>query len=264
MAPCVVVSVTYYPNTSDIRLPLALELCRQAVAKNILTVIVDDSPDHTAVRTALEQAGKGHVKVYQQDSAIYQGKGGALRQAIYVAKELVEINKVVNKCDAIICFTEPEKADIMNHMHLIVKPILDGNADIVVPKRDDELFRSTYPIEQYHSESFANLHFNSLARQYKGFQTDIDWLFGPFAFRISLADIWLDYKGTSWDSQMIPYCRAVRHDYKRIASVTINFRHPKQMKEQEEGDATWTKKRLHQLNILFELLGERELTSDEV
>lgn len=252
------VTVTYYPNTSDIRFPLALELCQLAATNAIQTVIVDDSPDHSAVRDALEEAGKGHVKVYQQDKAIYEGKGGALRQAIYNAREfLLESNNTNNTA---ICFAEPEKVDIANHVDLIVQPILDGSTDIVVPTRSEELFRETYPIEQYHSENFANLHFNSLARQYKGFQTkdakQIDWLFGPFAFRASLADTWLNYQGTSWDAQMIPYVRAVRNESRRISSVTINFRHPKQMKEQEEGDPKWTNKRLHQLNILFDLLGK--------
>ncbi len=258
---CVVVTVTYYPNTSDIRFPLALELCKLAAGKKIQTVIIDDSPDHHAVRDALEQAGDGHVKVYQQNKAIYQGKGGALRQAIYNARELIDTNDLDKTA---ICFAEPEKVDIMNHMHLIVKPILYGGTDVVVPMRCDELFKETYPIEQYHSENFANLHFNSLAQQFQGFQTEdaknIDWLFGPFAFRTSLADSWLNYTGNSWDAQMIPYVRAVRHENRRITSVTINFRHPKQMKKQEEGDTSWTEKRLHQLNILFDLLGEKELS----
>lgn len=257
----VLVTVTYYPNTSDIRFPLALELCQLAATNAIQTVIVDDSPDHSAVRDALEEAGRGHVKVYQQDKASYEGKGGALRQAIYYARELLkESNNNSDIDNTAICFAEPEKVDIANHINLIVQPILDGSTDIVVPTRSEELFRTTYPIEQYHSENFANLHFNSLARQYKGFQTkestQIDWLFGPFALQASLADTWLNYKGTSWDAQMIPYVRAVRNDNRRIASVTIDFRHPKEMKEQEEGDPKWTNKRLQQLNILFDLLGK--------
>ena len=71
----VVVTVTYYPNIADIRFPLALELSELAAAREIQTVIVDDSPDHPAVRDALEQAGKGRVKVYQQNKDMYKGKG---------------------------------------------------------------------------------------------------------------------------------------------------------------------------------------------
>ena len=140
---------------------------------------------------------------------------------------------------------------------------MDGKADVVVPTRNDDLFKATYPIEQYHSESFGNGHFNLLADKldgFKGRRTKIDWLFGPFALHTCLASKWLNYEGTSWDAQMVPYIRAVRNDQSRIMSVTVNFKHPKEMKKQEEGNPIWTKKRLHQLNLLFDLLGDKELS----
>ena len=153
----------------------------------------------------------------------------------------------------------------MNHVRDIVKPILNGKADVVVPTRNDELFRQTYPIEKYHSESFGNMHFNLLSKQFEGFQMKgamkLDWLFGPFAFKTELASSRLNYGGNSWDAQMIPYVWGVRHQNWRIMSVTVNFRHPKEMKEQEEGDPVWTTKRLTQLNLLFDLLGKKELSS---
>lgn len=52
------------------------------------------------------------------------------------------------------------------------------------------------------------------------------------------------------------YIRAVRNDKSRIMSVTVNFKH----KKQEEGNPIWTTKRLHQLNLLFDLLGDKELS----
>lgn len=204
----------------------------------------------------------------------YSGKGGAFRQAIEEAQEWIEDCACNDNNDreayrkqlqeAVICFTEPEKVDLMNHIHDIARPLLNDNADVVIPTRNDELFRQTYPMEQYHSESFGNMHFNLLAKQFEGFQnegaTKLDWLFGPFAFKANLAGNWLGYGGNSWDAQMIPYVRGVRYNDWRIMSVTVNFRHPKEMKEQEEGDPIWTKKRLMQLNLLFDLLGEEELT----
>jgi hypothetical protein len=164
----------------------------------------------------------------------------------------------------VICFTEPEKVDLMHHMASIAKPVLDGRVDVVVPRRSEDLFRRTYPLAQYHSESFGNLHFDLLAKEFEGFRAEgsqqLDWLFGPFAFNAGLADGWLGYAGTSWDAQMIPYVRGVREQGWRIASVTVDFRHPAVMKEQEEGAAAWTTKRLTQLNLLFELLGGKELS----
>lgn len=255
-----VVTTTYYPDLSDIRFNLALELCNLAAQHHINLIIVDGSPDHTTIREQFQKAGSGYVHVYQQDTDQYVGKGGSLRQAILKATEMFKQNNIERK-DAAICFTEPEKVDLMNHIHTIVKPILDGKADVIVPTRNDELFRETYPIEQYHSESFGNGHFNLLAKQFDGFgEQKLDWLFGPFVFKASLASSWLNYTGTSWDAQMIPYVRGVRNNNWRIMPVTVNFKHPREMKEQEEGDSIWTTKRLHQLNLLFDLLGKQELS----
>ena len=264
----VVVTTTYYPDISDIRFNLAIDLCKLANTNKIHLIIVDDSPNHNQVATKFLQTG-GYIHLYQQDKEKFIGKGGALRQSIAMAATLIRENNndrgdALN--NAVICFTEPEKVDLLNHVHLIAKPILDGEVDVVIPKRNDELFKQTYPIEQYHSESFGNYHFNLLANQLpaKGFQLEgaksIDWLFGPFALKASLSRSWLTYLGTSWDAQIIPYVRGVRDNNWRITSVVVDFRHPKVMKEQEEGSSAFTKKRLMQLNLLFDLLGDKELT----
>lgn len=42
--------------------------------------------------------------------------------------------------------------------------------------------------------------------------------------------------------------------------MEVNFRHPPEMKAQEEGYSQWTKKRLKQLNLLFETLGDGEMS----
>jgi len=267
----VVVTTTYYPDISDIRFNLAIDLCKLANKNNIHLIIVDDSPNHNQVATQFLQTG-GYIHVYQQDKEKFIGKGGALRQSIAMAVTLLRENNndrgdALNK--SVICFTEPEKVDLLNHIHLIAKPILDGETDVVIPKRNDELFKQTYPIEQYHSESFGNYHFNLLAKQLpaKGFQSEgaksIDWLFGPFALKASLSRSWLMYEGSSWDAQIIPYVRGVRDNNWRITSVIVDFKHPKVMKEQEEGSSAFTKKRLLQLNLLFDLLGDKELTIDD-
>lgn len=262
-----VVTTTYYPDVNDIRFHLALEMCKLAKLYEMHLIIVDDSPDHESVRERFQQAGSNYVHTYQQDKSNYSGKGGALRQAIQQATTLIQENytgKGNGLNGAVICFTEPEKVDLMNHMSAIAKPILDGATDVVIPTRDDQDFKESYPIEQYHSESFGNMHFNLLAKQFEGFQregaTELDWLFGPFAFKARLASGWLKYDGTSWDAQIIPYVRGVREENWKIMSVTVNFQHPRVMKEQEEGYSAWTKKRLLQLNLLFDLLGEKELS----
>lgn len=59
---------------------------------------------------------------------------------------------------------------------------------------------------------------------------------------------------------MIPYVRGVKNQYWKITSVTVDFCHPKVMKEQEEGDPVFTSKRLGQLNLLFDLLRTHKLS----
>lgn len=201
-----VVTTTYYPDLADLRFNLALEMCKLAQLYKIHLVIVDDSPNHELVRKQFQQAGTAeYVRVYQQDKANYAGKGGALKQAIAEAANLIRdrnTEKGNGLLNAVICFTEPEKVDLFNHLHDVARPILEGKTDVVVPTRNDELFKETYPIEQYHSESFGNLHFDLLAKHFPGFQNEgakkLDWLFGPFAFKASLAKTWLNYPGTSW------------------------------------------------------------------
>lgn len=256
MSRTYVVSVTYYTDASDIRFSLAQQFCRLATEKLVHLIILDDSPPE--IQAKLWQEQSDYVEIVKQNKEEFQGKGGALRQAIQYAKAKLEGQGLKQSA---ICFTEPEKVDLLNHIDEIVLPLLAGKADVVVPSRSKDLFQQTYPIEQYHSESFANLHFDSLAKQYEGFkEVCIDWLFGPFALNASLAYRWIEYKGKSWDAQMVPYVRGIRHDAWRVQSVPVNFMHPPEMKMQEEGNPVWTSKRLHQLNLLFDLLGKVELS----
>ena len=82
-----VVTVTYYPDTNDIRFQLALQLCRLASRTKIHVIIVDDSPDES-VRDQLMEAGNGFVYAVTQMKDAFSGKGGALRQAIARAGQL--------------------------------------------------------------------------------------------------------------------------------------------------------------------------------
>jgi hypothetical protein len=135
-------------------------------------------------------------------------------------------------------------------------------SEIIVPRRENTLFRHTYPIEQYHSENFANLYLDSLGTA-AGFPS-VDWTMGPIIFRTSLASFWLAYtEGDLWDVQIVPMIRAWRHlrSQKRddksneVSSYQVDFHHPAAMKQEEEGISNWSEKRLFQLNVLFEKVG---------
>ena len=165
-------------------------------------LIVDASPDET-VRQSMFDAGKGHIKVVKQ--TYQGKKGAALREGIALAaaaaaaaaggggggggnpekeaatllsssttttatvnqeqEENVSINNNNNNNIIVIAFQEPEKVDMIRYWKTLGKKMVQENADLGVPIRTDDSFRSTYPIEQYHSEQFANHYLNALAKR---------------------------------------------------------------------------------------------------
>lgn len=54
-----------------------------------------------------------------------------------------------------------EKTDILYHADAIAAPINEGRADLVIPRRNERLFKATYPDYMYESETMANSVFNS-------------------------------------------------------------------------------------------------------
>ena len=131
-----VVTTTFYPDISDIRFDIAMEMCRLAKVYEMHLIIVYDSLDHEEVKDQFEGAGTlEYVHVYRQNKGRWPGKGGALKQPIRHVADLIQKKngKLGNRLnDTVICFTEPKKVDLMNRMSLVSKPKLDGDADVVV------------------------------------------------------------------------------------------------------------------------------------
>jgi hypothetical protein len=255
LARLIVVAPTYYNDTNDIRYRLGLESCQQAAEHRIELVLVDASPSQT-IRDGLEEAGCGFVRVIPQTSK--GKKGAALREGI--AKALILLQHNDDDCDdcengtAVIGFQELEKVDMIRHWKSIARNLLIKSSDIVVARRDNEMFRNSYPIEQFHSEQFANMFLDSLANKIG--LPSIDWTAGPVAFKASIAPRWLSYKGEVWDAQLVPIIEAFIEGAK-ISSFDVSYRHPESMKEQEEGNLIFNEKRLHQLNFLSDTVGKR-------
>jgi len=235
----IVVSATFYPNLQDIRCVMGIRACESAVQLGIRLLLVDASPPE--VRAALEHAGA----TVKPQTAVGK-KGAALRQAIKFAMEELPQHGVI-------CFQELEKVEMISMQSAVAAAIVREGADICVPRRDDALFRSSYPIEQYHSEHFANLYLDSLAAAV-GFPS-IDWTFGPVAFRASFGSHWLQSEGELWDAQIVPMVLAARWHGAHVVSETVEYTHPIEMKSEEEGGAKWSEKRLDQLNFLFKHVG---------
>ena len=261
----IVVAPTFYTDANDVRYALALECCREAAEHAIEFVLIDASPSQ-AIRDGLKSAGRGFVAVVSQTSK--GKKGAALREGIRLASEMLRkrddktnsssgsTSTTTTKRRAIIGFQEPEKVDMVRHWKSIAIHASESGSDIVVPCRKDDDFLATYPIEQYHSEQFANLFLDSLARKI-GLGVSIDWTAGPVAFDVSMTDQWLACDGDIWDAQLLPIIDCFLHRKATITSFEIDYRHPESMKEQEGGNPAFNEKRLHQLNFLSDTVGKR-------
>ena len=245
----IVVAPTFYTSLQETRYLLAVEACRNA-AKHSIQVRLVDASQSEEVRQGLEDAGEGCVKVFNQNKK--GRKGAALREAIEFAHEEPSTQ------ESFIAFQELEKVDMFRHWHPLIEHMRQQDTDISVPRRSDESFRSTYPIEQYHCESFANLYLNSLGERIG--MPAIDWTIGPIAFKRHLANHWIDFDGELWDAQLVPLVNA-HASGARISSFEIEYFYPSAMKEEEEGSAKWNEKRLMQLNFLKETVGKALLES---
>lgn len=237
----VIISPSFYPSVDDVRCQLGLQAVRKAKSLGIPILLVDASP--APVRAALEEAG---AVVRPQTRA--GKKGAALRECVESALEQFQLTP-----DGVICYQELEKVEMIPLQAEVAAFMMRSGTDVCVPKREDGLFRATYPVEQYHSEHFANLHLDALGRPV-GLPA-LDWTFGPVAFRASMARHWLQCEGELWDAQLVPIVHASRWHGARVETFEVGYAHPPLMRREEEGIPAWSEKRLLQLNFLFDKVG---------
>ena len=219
---------------------LEISRYRVALAKNTIksaidlgySVVVVDAGSSDDFLGAIEGYG---AKIVQEMGC---GMGASRRQAIEEAQ---------NTGKKIIAWTEPEKEDYIFGLEKTIRPILDGRADLVVPKRKS---MQSYPLSQKYAECFGNTVWEELT------ETPLDMWFGPRTWKRELSDYFLDYigeYGDLWDSIFIPVMNMV-FDGKRIKGVEINYTHPKIQTEFEEGNPSFSIKRLDQLKNLIPAL----------
>lgn len=214
----VVFTATWYPGVDQVRFRQAVHTLTALVAHGLSVVVVDGSPDEK-VRDLLRATG---AVVQKQTS---QGKkGAALREAAQLAAAQEGVNDATW-----LCWQEPEKTDMARHwaQALLADESPAHRAEVAVPARNEKPFRDTYPIEQFHSETYGNMYLDAVAsealrkertgvgssssssskvREADGVTTDvdqqtllllppIDWHFGPFAFRAAHVQLWTHFDG---------------------------------------------------------------------
>jgi glycosyltransferase involved in cell wall biosynthesis len=223
-----IATATFYnPDIeSDVyRAGFAKNAIRKATDLGYAVVVVDGGSPEELLKE-LEEYG---ALLFSEEQ---EGMGPGRRQAIREAYGL-ERNVIV--------WTEPEKEGYIPEIAKTVKPIIEGNADMVIPKRKS---LESYPLTQQHTETFINLYWKDMTG------TDLDIIFGPRTWKRDMSHYFLDYDGEygdRWDSIFIPVVNAV-FDGKRVVGVEVDYTHPKKQTEIEEHDLGFHRKRIDQIN----------------
>lgn len=226
----VLVTGTLYNPTQRMdamRAQLALQTLRAAADIGYSAVVIDcGSP---AVLT--DEFRKTGAFVYSPGKlSMGENRREAIRQALGLEKE-------------VIAFLEPEKTPYVSELWKTAKPILDGTADFVIPKRKS---LESLPLVQQFSESCNNLILEKLTG------VPLDMYFGPRTWRKDLSHYFLNYDGKygdQWDVLFIPTIDAML-DGKRVISVEVDYTHPKEQTALEENDFAFYEKRLMQMKFV--------------
>lgn len=269
-----IASTTYYPkwyrgklrsirHTDKVRGDLAIEFCKKVLNLGCKLVIVDGKSSKTFIK---ELSKINRVQIFKRRSP---RRSPARRLAIKTASELPDIKVIV--------LTEPEKISLLNFLPEITKALFNNEADMVVTKREEKLFKSTYPYYMYESEIEANKLYNEALRS-QGLLSikneDLDMFFGPRIFinnkkvislfmkRFVITPERLTHPSEYFDPEefsntlFFPIVLALKKKL-RVKSITILFEYPKIQKENEEKMAKELfieKRKTQRLSILLDLM----------
>ena len=250
-------------HTDKIRGDLALETLQAARENGYQIVCVNGLSAKTFTKEVEQIEGVHCIKRRTMKRA--PGR----RHAIKVAAKLAGVE--------IIVLTDPEKVSLLDSLPEMVAPIVSGKAEIVIPRRQERLFKLTYPEYMYHSEREGNKIFNEALRSQNLLTKeleDLDSFFGPRVLRntppiVALFMQQFTYKigGTFFPTSyfdpeqysnvlFFPIVRALEKK-KKVLSVEIPFSYPSLQKENEtfgEQEIFIVKRNMQRLGILVNLL----------
>lgn len=177
--------ITFYPKwyngklrslsqTDKIRGDLALKFIQKATDMGLQLVLAYGKSSKSFQRQLKSFSNITLIK------KLSPKRSPAKRQAFKAASKIEGI-KVIVTC-------EPEKISVLDSVPLFVKPILEGMADIVVLKREENLFKKTYPDYMYQSETEGNKLYNEqlIIHHLISKEEELDMFFGPRAFNNNL------------------------------------------------------------------------------
>lgn len=264
--------ITYYPKwyngnlrslseTDKIRGDLALKFIQKIVSKGFRLVIVDGKSSKSFRRQLVKY--KDGVKIIKR--RVIEASPSK-RQAFNAASKFSHVKVIIA--------TEPEKISIIDYVTELTKPVFMNEVEVVVPKRDDKLFKKTYPDYMYESEVEGNKIYNQQLRIHHLLDEDaedFDMFFGPKVFINSpkILNIFKknylkslktigDYFNPEKYSNTVyfPVVVALKKGYK-VKSLKVPFRYPKLQKLNESIGARnffMEKRRNQKLAVLLELM----------
>lgn len=251
-------------HIDKIRGDLALEFIQKARKKGY-HVVISDAKSSKSFRSEL--SGILGTKVYIR-RAMKRSPGR--RQAFKLASRIEGVQVIVS--------TEAEKISLLTDcMDSIVRPILNGETDIVVPARNFNLFKLTYPQYMFESEIEGNRMYNENLRLHgllSSKDKDLDMFFGPRVIKndrkilsffmrkytLKIGNFLLPAgfinpeQGS--DTQFFPVVMALSKGF-RIACVEVPFSYPTIQRENEEKGAVEyfrEKRRNQRIGLLLELM----------
>lgn len=265
--------ITYYPSwyqgklrslkqTDKIRGNLAIEFFRKASQLGYRLIVADG------------KSSKSFLKAINLIPDIIIFKGRSSKRSVRKRQIIKKASKLPGV--KIIIITEPEKISIIDNIPLLVKTILNNQADIVIPKREENFFKKTYSDYQYQSEIEGNKLYNEILRTNGLFKDndDLDLFFGPRVFlnhpkivslftkkfhlkinKKAYLDSYFDIEDYS-ANQFFAIVLALKKKL-RIKSVEIPFSYPKIQKDNEEKGSKKVfeeKRKFQKISILVELL----------
>lgn len=269
------VTTTYYPgwypgnprtieDITKVRGDLALHLAARARDMGY-KLFVGDGGSPPAFLDALEATGAEVYRFTHED-----GREVRRRKVYSAASEKRDVRVIV--------WTEPEKVTFLDPECLAAaaEPILRGEADIVLPTRTADSWK-TYPPYQVASEKSANAKYNGLLRS-EGLlgkdDPDLDHFYGPRLFAntpratgIFREKFVFEPDATSkvqeqlsldmYEPHMLPLPRALQEKL-RVRGVEIPYHQPQELFVNEQGNPTIEEKRVRQrhdiLIVLIHLL----------
>ena len=233
-----------------IRGDLFIDFAKEVQSKGFGLVVVDGGSSNEF----LKEMEKMRVKIIAQEE---KGMSASRRQVFEEASNL--------STTKVIAWTEPEKISIVRDcLPKAAEPILRGEADIVIPKRDEEAFK-TYPEYQVKFEKKANLLWNKLLRSQGLLPVDqeLDVWFGPrffsnkpevtrlfqrvYGFKESGIDLHRKVDPEKWaNATFLPIVAALKEKL-RVVSIDVAYRHPKGQSDSEVDSEEFRQRRELQL-----------------